>query len=360
MRIAYLINSLDGYGAGLPIPMVTGFMRDAGADVRLFALARRDGRMEPLLTEAGLAFDVRPNGSLLTSFGWLKRKLEAYRPTVIWTSLAQATLIGRVMGVVLKKPVVSWQHNVFLKRGNIIALKLTRGLTDIWVADSECVAAVTRTRFGVPADDVTVWPLFAADPDAPRAAPARPAEVFRLGSLGRLHPHKGYDILVEALGRIKKTHPGLCERFSVTIGGDGPERPRLEALVRTHGVTNLILAGYQERPREFLATLHGYVQPSRVEGLCISAHEAMQAGLPAVVTRMGEMPLTVQEGKTGFVVPVADIDALAASIVQLVGDPTAAAAMGEAARLHVNDRFSRARFRAAGQSILERAARLAS
>lgn len=357
MRIAYLINSLDGYGAGLPVPMVTGFMRDAGADVHLFALARRDGRMEPILSRHGLAFDVH-QGSVLDSFGWLREKLAAYRPTVLWTSLAHATLVGRWMGVRLNLPVVSWQHNVFLKPGNIAALWLTKHLTHLWVADSQCVADVTRRRFGLKAQDVTVWPLFSADPAAPRAAPVRPGEVFRIGSLGRLHPHKGYDVLVRALAKIKHDAPDLAARFTVSIGGDGPARTDLEALARELGVTNFILAGYQETPKAFLATLHAYVQPSRVEGLCISAHEAMQAGLAAVVSSVGEMPLTVREGETGFVVGPEDVDGLAAALTRLVSDPIRAAAMGEAAHRHVNDRFSPARFRAAGHDILQAAAAL--
>lgn len=357
MRIAYLINSLDGYGAGLPVPMITGFMREWGADVHLFALARRDGRMEPILERHGLPFEVH-QGTVPQSFGWLREKLAAYKPTVIWTSLAHATLVGRYIGTKLGLPVVSWQHNVFLKRGNIAALWLTKHLTHLWVADSRCVAEVTRKRFGLAAEDVTIWPLFSADPDAPRARGAQPDEIFRVGSLGRLHPHKGYDILVRALAKIKNDLPGLAARFTVTIGGDGPARAELEALCKQLGVANLSLAGYQEAPKDFLASLHAYVQPSRVEGLCISAHEAMQAGLPAVVSNMGEMPLTVRDGETGFVVPIGDADALATALVRLVSDPARAALMGETAHRHVNDRFSIARFRAAGADILTKAARI--
>ena len=357
MRIAYLINSLDGYGAGLPVPMVTGFMRDAGADVHLFALARRDGRMEPILAQNGLPFDVH-EGTVMQSLGWLREKLTAYQPTVLWTSLAHATLVGRWMGARLGLPVVSWQHNVFLKRGNVAALWLTKHLTHLWIADSECVARVTRSRFGLAADDVTVWPLFSADPAAPRAGPARADEIFRIGSLGRLHAHKGYDVLVRALAKIKNDSPALAQRFNVTIGGDGPARPDLEALARDLGVTNFILAGYQERPKDFLAALHAYVQPSRVEGLCISAHEAMQAGLPAIVSDMGEMPLTVRAGETGFVVPIGGIDELAAAMTVLVREPARAAAMGAAAHRLVNDRFSVDRFRAQGRAVLAQASQL--
>lgn len=359
MRIAYLINSLDGYGAGLPVPMVTRFMQDAGAEVRLFALARRDGRMEPALAEAGIGFESGPEwNDLRGSFpamAWLKQKLAAYKPTLLWTSLVRATLAGRAMGAMMKTPVVSWQHNTFLKPANVAALALTRKMTQLWVADSQSVASVTKQRFQLADKDVAVWPLFSADGAAPLATAANPGAPFRLGSLGRLHPHKGYDLLIKALAELQRKQPGLSHAFTVTIGGEGPDRKRLEHLARAHDLTNLSFAGYQEDARGFLASLNGYLQPSRVEGLCIAAHEAMQAGLPAIVTDVGEMPYSVRNGETGLIVPVGDPRALATAIGSLVTDPARAAAMGQAARRHVHDRFSTARFRQAGHEIMKTA-----
>jgi glycosyltransferase involved in cell wall biosynthesis len=289
---------------------------------------------------------------------WLRRKLADYRPTLLWTSLVHATLFGRGLGALMGLPVVSWQHNMFLKRGNILALAATRRMTNLWVADSETVATMTQKRFGLRPGDIAVWPLFVADPNAPQARAAQPDERFRLGSLGRLHPHKGYDVLIRALAKLNREAPALSKTFKMVIGGEGADRTRLEALARLHNLTNLEFAGYQENPRDFLATLHGYAQPSRVEGLCISAHEAMQAGLPTIVSNIGEMPLSVQQDRTGFVVPPEDSDALCAAIHRLVADPARAAAMGAAARTHVNERFSQLRFRAAGQEIMRTAFRL--
>jgi len=72
---------------------------------------------------------------------------------------------------------------------------------------------------------------------------------------------------------------------------------------RAAGVADrLVLAGFVERPRDFLAGLHLYLQPSRSEGLCIAAHEAMQAGLASIVSAVGEMPyrLASVEPNDGF------------------------------------------------------------
>ena len=352
MRIAYVIHSLDGYGAGFPVPRVTGFMRANGADVKLFALARRNNLLAPALEAAKLPFEAYDGNFMPRAFSWLRARLKDYQPTVIWTSMSQATLLGGFAGRLMNVPVVSWQHNVFLAPGNQIMLRLAQGTTDIWVADSETVADVTRRRFRLPPEKLAVWPLFAVSPDAPQARPATPGDIFHIGSLGRLHPHKGYDILIEAMAELQRRNSALAARYDVTIAGHGPAETSLKALAAKRQVANIRFAGYTPNPRAFLAEMHGYVQCSRVEGLCISAHEAMQAGLPAIVTSVGEMPRSVRDGETGYVIPPTNASALADALGKLVSDPARAGAMGMAAKAFVNDRFSDAHFAAAGLQAL--------
>ena len=62
MRIAYVINSLEGGGAASPVPDIARILRDCGAEVRLFALTRRNGRALPAIIEAGLDPLIREGG----------------------------------------------------------------------------------------------------------------------------------------------------------------------------------------------------------------------------------------------------------------------------------------------------------
>lgn len=75
-----------------------------------------------------------------------------------------------------------------------------------------------------------------------------------MGSLGRLHPHKGYDLLIKAMAELQRKQPELARDFTVTIGAEGPDRKRLEHLARARDLTNLNFAGYQEDARRFLAS----------------------------------------------------------------------------------------------------------
>lgn len=356
MRIAYVINSVEGGGAALPVPAVTRLMRDHGAEVEVFALTRRDGRAVGAMESAGLAVHVRDGGEKdhLAAFEWLTNRLRDWKPDLIWTSLTRATLLGQVVGGRLSTPVVSWQHAAFLKPANRLLLRARQRRSALWIADSHCVAELTAKRLGVPAERLAVWPLFAAADDAPQATPWRPGQAIRLGALGRLHRVKGYDVLLTALARLKAQGLHQMPRFELTIAGEGAERAALEAQVADLGLDNVRLPGFAENPRDFLAGLHLYVHPSRSEGLCIAVHEAMQAGLPTVVSAVGEMPYSVRDGDTGLVVPPEAPEALAQALAWLLCRPERLAGMGASARARVLDRFGKAAFVRAGTDVMSR------
>jgi glycosyltransferase involved in cell wall biosynthesis len=356
MRIAYLINSVEGGGAALPVPAVARVLEANGATVRIFALTRRDGRALAAMNAAGLTVSVRAGGEKdhLAALAWLDRELGDWRPDVVWTSLTRATLLGQLAARRRGLPVVSWQHAAFLKPANRVLLRAFQGLSDLWIGDSHSVAALTAERLAVPPERLAVWPLFSADAEAPQARPWRRGEILRLGTLGRLHPVKGHDVLIAALAEMRCQGFRPCAPFQVEIAGEGAERPALQAAIAAAGLENVRLTGFVAQPREFLAGLHLYLQPSRSEGLCIAAHEAMQAGLPTVVSAVGELPYSVRDGETGLVVPPGDPQALAQALVWLTANPDRLAGMGQAGRARVLERFGAEAFARAGAEVVYR------
>jgi glycosyltransferase involved in cell wall biosynthesis len=355
-RIAYVINSVEGGGAALPVPAVAHVLRDRGAEVEVYALTRRDGRAARAMEAAGLTVHVRDGGEKdhPAAFRWLQVQMTAARPDVIWTSLTRATLLGQQVGRRLRIPVVSWQHAAFLKPANRLLLRAFQSRSALWIADSHSVADLTRRRLAVPPERLVTWPLFAADPEAPQARPWRPGEAVQLGALGRLHPVKGHDVLIAALSRLRAQGFHPLTPFEVRIAGEGAERPALEAAIAAAGLENVRLTGFESRPKDFLASLHLYLQPSRSEGLCIAVHEAMQAGVPTLVSAVGELPYSVHDGETGLVVPPDNPDVLAHALTWLLAHPERLAGMGAAARARVLDQFSGASFARAGAEIMAR------
>ncbi|EHJ59349.1 glycosyltransferase family 4 protein [Novosphingobium pentaromativorans] len=355
-RIAYVINSVEGGGAALPVPAVTQVLRDAGAEVRVFALTRRDGRALAPMVAAGLEPAVRDGGETdhFAAAGWLIKEVRNWGATHLWTSLSRATILGLIVGPMIGLPVISWQHAAFLKPWNRRLMRRLQARADLWVADSRSVADLTAQRLKVPAQRLETWPIYFADPAMPEARAWSPGEPLRLGSLGRLHPVKGYDVLIGALARLRAQGFTPPVPVEVAIAGDGDQADALMEQASQAGVTNLTLAGYTSDPRGFLAGLHLYLQPSRSEGFCIAAHEALTAALPAIASSVGELPFSIVPERNGWLAPPGDVDALAKALRQALCAPNTLAAMGRTARADMFDRFSKERFEAKGRAIWTR------
>lgn len=357
MKIAYITASLEGSGGPLPIPAVTRVLRNAGCYVEVFALTRRDGRALPAMLADGLQVNIREGGDYdhINAYRWLDEKMAEFKPTLIWTSVARASIIGLLLGKKYKVPVVCWQHNATLKFSRLVLFYLLRKRPVMWVGDSDMVSTITAKRFNVPEQKMATWPLFSVNSNAPQAKPWQPGQILRLGSLGRLHPQKAYDILIEALALLLKRGFIPPVPFEILIAGDGGDRDSLLSKANRAGVAHQIrLVGFADKPQDFLASLHVYLQPSRVEGFAIAVHEAMQAGLPVIATAVGQIPYTVEAGRSGWLVPPCDVTALADALADALKHPDQLADMGQAAKARVFPRYSAEAFRHAGESILER------
>ena len=356
LKIAYVIDSTLGGGAATPIAAVTRVLRNAGAHVEVFSLERRDGLALPSMLADGLNVHVRDGGKNdhIAAYAWLSSQLKSYKPTLVWTSLTRATVIGLLWGKFHSVPVIAWQHIDYLKPIKLWATYFLRKWAVMWVGDSDSITALTAKRLEVEDKRLACWPLFSANPSAPQARPWRPGEPLRMGSLGRLRPIKGYDVLMEALLLLKQRGFVSPVPFEIVIAGEGSERDELLKMARHAEFLGLNLIGFTNQAQEFLAGLHLYLQPSRGEGLCIGLHEAMQAGLPVIASRVGQMPYTVETGISGWLVPPDDVTALADALADALSHPERLTNMGQRAKQRVLTNYSKDAFRQAGESILNR------
>ncbi len=186
----------------------------------------------------------------------------------------------------------------------------------------------------VPRAKLKVLGLGVAPPpdDAPAEIAALRRELLGDGAfvaltLARLEPQKGIDILIDAAARIVKDHPGV--RFA--IAGDGVDEAKLKAQARALGVDRQVrFLGRVSRPHLYLRASDLFLLTSRWEALPFSIVEAFQAGIPAVATACSGVVELIDD-TVGAVVPVGDVDAIAAAVGRIVGDEGLRRAMGQAA-----------------------------
>lgn len=169
-------------------------------------------------------------------------------------------------------------------------------------------------------------------------APGQPV----VGVVATLRPQKALDVLIRAIPRLREAVPSV--RVLVVGGGDEPGAPearRLREIAHDLGVTESItFLGMRADVPDLLGAIDVAVLSSDFEGSPLSVMEYMAAGKPVVATRVGGVPDLVEEGVTGLLVDPRDPDGLAAAILDLLGDPARATAMGEAGRERQRREFS--------------------
>jgi sugar transferase (PEP-CTERM/EpsH1 system associated) len=164
-----------------------------------------------------------------------------------------------------------------------------------------------------------------------------------IGSVGRLEPVKDQLTLVRAFSELCRLRPD-DSRLRLVLIGDGSLRGRLEELVAQERIQERVwLAGTREDVPRLLAGLDVFVLPSLAEGISNTILEAMACGLPVVATRVGGNEELVREAETGFLVPRADPQAMAAALLKYVDNEAMRAAHGATARSRAEDTFSIAR-----------------
>jgi glycosyltransferase involved in cell wall biosynthesis len=132
------------------------------------------------------------------------------------------------------------------------------------------------------------------------------------------------------------------EDVHLSFLGDGEERGALVKLANDLDIAeDITWLGFQSDPYPYVAAADIFVLTSDYEGLSNALLEAQGLGLPAVVTdcRFGNAEV-VSHGKTGFVCPVGESEAIARRIVHLAQDTTLRKAMSEAASARIASHFS--------------------
>lgn len=157
--------------------------------------------------------------------------------------------------------------------------------------------------------------------------------------VGLLTPRKGLiDLLQASEGLIER---GIDHELRI-VGGTPDEGEHAEREVRNAAGPEVRFLGTQphERMIEQYRAADVFCLPSWWEAMPLSILEAMAAGLPVVVTAVGEIPHVVDDGHSGFLVPPRDPDALSDALEAVLRDGARRRAMGQEGRRIVEERFA--------------------
>jgi len=267
----------------------------------------------------------------------LARWLRAHRVDLVHTHNRMALIYGAPAGRLAGAAVVHTKHGNNPRGGTrLVAGNLAGRLVHAFVAVSEETAAFARRRREVDERRLSVITngielgRFHPEPAARervRRELGIDAGAWVIGTVGRIAAEKNHARLLRAVA------PLLGPKTRLIVAGDGPLLPSLKELaasLESSGFTHLL--GVRRDVPDVLNALDVFAMSSDTEGLPLVVLEAMATGLPVVSTSVGGIPNVIDEGKTGFLVPVDDEAALRARVAELGADPAASRAMGARAR----------------------------
>jgi glycosyltransferase involved in cell wall biosynthesis len=312
-------------GIGRHVASLAAGLAAAGVEVGVHAPAATENQFA--FSAAGPAFHqleipAGPHVRDAAAVRRLARQLREESPDVVHAHGLRAGLVAALARPAGCPLVVTW-HNLVLAGG--LRARVFRSLeryvarsADVTLGASADLVARVRELGG---RDVRLGAV--AAPTLP--PPERPAAEVRheLGvaddqslvlSVGRLHPQKGYDVLIAAAARWRTRQPPPV----VVIAGSGPAYMPLAAQISDQHAP-VTLLGHRRDVADLLAAADLAVVSSRWEARQLFAQEALHAGRALVATRVGGLPELV--GEAAMLVEPGDVDELDKAVRRMLDNP---------------------------------------
>jgi L-malate glycosyltransferase len=175
--------------------------------------------------------------------------------------------------------------------------------------------------------DLSVYGRSRAGHHLERSTYARPDQKILL-HVSNFRPVKRVVDVVRIFERVSREVPSV-----LLMVGEGPERASAQTLAKRLGLQDRVrFLGRQDRIEELSALADVFLLPSELESFGLTALEAMACEVPVVGSDAGGMPEVVKHAETGFLLPVGDIEGMAARTIEILKDDEHRRALGQAAR----------------------------
>ncbi len=348
ITILYLANSGDIIGGGQIslLSLLKGLNRDRFNPV---IVCPAEGGLSEALKRMNVETYIIKMGTLrkLDIFSWIQsiyKMVKIIREKsvhIIHSNGSRATIYGGLAARLTRTPLI-WHVRIadsdrlldtLLAKlsSHIVAISEAVQKRFCWIVNSTkdttvIYNGVDTKEFNPAIDGSGIREEFGISPETPL-----------IGTVGRMDWYKGHEYFIHAAAQVIEKIPNA----HFLIVGDGENRKSLITLVQNLHLSNQVFfAGNRDDVPQILACLDLFVLSSVSEGFGRAAAEAMACAKPVVATTAGGLPEVVENGITGKLVHPRDSSALAAAILEMIGDRERAQRMGVAGRRRVETLFS--------------------
>ncbi len=343
MKIALLLQTLGKGGAERVASLLSQQFEREGHEVHV--LLWEDVQHYPhggTLTVLNTPATPSLVGKLLNLFkrAWMLRQWhQQHKPDLLISLMETANIPAALSGV----PVVISVHldpRFELASYQRLLMKWLYPLPNVKarVAVSHGIAKVLETDFGIKDWQVIANPVDLVDIAQQKTLPRLPEVPTLQGDyilgIGRLHPQKGFDLLLDAYAQST-----LCRVKPLVILGEGDSRADLEAQIAAHGLQDWVyLPGWANNPFPWFAGAWAFVMSSRSEGLGNTLIEAMACGCACIAADCDFGPRDIITHELdGLLVETESVPALVGVLNQLYQDESLYGSLQQQAIIRARD-----------------------
>ncbi len=356
INILYIIWSLDVGGAERIVVSLAKYINKDKYNPIVCCLNYKGKLAEELegMSIKVIALDKKPNIDL-SIIPKLIRVIKEHRIHIVHTHLWTADFWGRIAAKFAGVPVIistahnvdCWKPKMFLFMDRFLAkfsdkiIAVSNSVKEFYVSQ-----VISDNKIEVIYNGIDVKQGLSPQGTVPvlQCPSAKIREEFGirqgetvLAIIGRLVPQKGHIYFLEMMQILRNKYPNIRG----LIIGEGQLKEKLISKAKElHLEKNVIFTGLRKDIPDLLNVIDIMVSSSTYEGLPMILLEAMAAGKPIVATRVGGNPEIIDEGKTGFLVPAKDPQALADRVSSLLDDSECARRIGESAQEKVQSLYS--------------------
>lgn len=342
-RVCFVINQLGGVGIGgsdRVVSLLANAMTERGWHVEICVLTddrsidreiHPDVQLHFLNTLRWRGRRLRAVARITAGVRMIRRYRRANHDSVIVSFIAWVNICAVLASIGFRCPLVlSERTNPATDPGWALARfvrNLCYGAADSIVFQTPDALSYFRPR-------IAAKGIVIANPVTPHLPVwDTGADGLHFVAASRLEGQKNIALMIRAFAGVVSERPSS----TLTVYGEGKERPRLEQLIVELGLESSVsLAGHVSNVHVRMKSAGTFVLSSDFEGMPNSLLEAMAMGMPVISTNcpIGGPRMLITEGVNGLLVPVGDDRALASAMLRLADDRVMAARIGERAREH--------------------------
>ncbi len=335
IRVLRILHNLGGGGVQQRLLSLIPYISD---DFSVSLVSFTSGRLEKDFSRVVEDLKIIPRRSKFDPL--CLRELVKYMREksfhLVHTHTHKPNTTGRIAALIAQVPVIiAQEHNVDEWKGKFqrwLDRKLAQ-FTDRVVVVSQKVGEF-YSSIGIPSRKITV---IYNGVELERFTPQFDEKKGdTIGFVGRIHPQKGIEDMVEVGERVVEKFP----RVKFLILGEGPLEGYLRKEVERRGIKgNFLFMGYMRNMNSFYEKIDILFLPSLREGFPNAILEGMASGLPIVATDVGGIKEVVREGVDGFLARPGDVDRMSECLLKLLKDEILRRKMGLSGRKRV-EKFS--------------------